>query len=164
MSGSIKEYRKRRDFSKTPEPRGSGNPQQRGRVPQFVIQEHDTDLHHFDFRLEIDDVLKSWVVPDGLPAAVGESRLALQMEDYPLEYAEFEGVIPSGQYGEGTVTIHARGTFKNLTKPDKEMVSPEKAIDEGYLLFQLDSGEFSGVYALRRTEGGPEPRWQFVKK
>jgi DNA ligase D-like protein (predicted 3'-phosphoesterase) len=127
------------------------------------MQEHHTDLPHLDFRLEIDGVLKSWVIPEGLPTAAGQRQQALQMEDHPLEYADFEGVIPTGEYGEGNVRIRDRGTFENLTKMEEGLMPLDKALDEGYLEFRFKGEQMSRVFFLQRTAGGAEPHWVLVK-
>ena len=113
-------------FDKTPEPRGgkmsdkmkeSGNP---AGEPIFVIQKHDARNLHYDLRLEINGVLVSWAVPKGPPLEAGARRLAVRTEDHPIEYAEFEGTIPEGQYGAGTVTIWDSGTYENLREKKKK--------------------------------------------
>src|ERR1041385_6295884 len=105
---SLKEYRRKRDFEKTAEPEGkTAKTKQR----RFVIQKHAASRLHYDFRLEIGGTLKSWAVPKGIPYAKGEKRLAVHVEDHPVSYINFEGTIPQGQYGGGTVMVWDRGTF-----------------------------------------------------
>jgi len=103
-------YKKKRDFAKTPEPKGKIVKSKKGLI--FVVHEHWARSHHYDFRMEIDGVLKSWAVPKNLPRKVGEKRLAVQVEDHPLEYGSFEGVIPGGQYGAGKVKIWDKGKLE----------------------------------------------------
>lgn len=103
-------YRRKRDFLKTPEPEGKTSEVKK--EPLFVIHEHWATHHHFDFRLEIEGVLKSWAIPKNLPQKVGEKRLAVQVEDHPLEYTTFKGKIPRGQYGAGKVEVWDWGKFK----------------------------------------------------
>src|SRR4029453_14452881 len=104
-------YRAKRNFQRTAEPRGklTGTSRQR-----FVIQKHAATRLHYDFRLEVDGTLKSWAVPKGVPYKRGDKALAVQVEDHPLAYADFEGVIPKGQYGGGTVMVWDRGTYDVL--------------------------------------------------
>jgi DNA ligase D-like protein (predicted 3'-phosphoesterase) len=110
-------YRDKRDFNKSPEPRGGTK--KPGEQPVFVIQKHDATNLHYDFRLEIDGTLKSWSVPKGPSTDPRVKRMAIPTENHPLEYADFEGTIPEGEYGGGTVMICDRGYFENLKK-DKD--------------------------------------------
>ncbi len=116
---TLGEYHKKRDFVKTGEPTGNDEREPVGK-PIFVVQEHHATTHHFDFRLEVDGVLRSFAVPKGLPEEPGVRRLAIQTEDHPMDYAEFEGEIPEGQYGAGKVSIWDRGTYvKNKISSDE---------------------------------------------
>src|SRR5437763_16193244 len=106
------EYKRKRDFKKTAEPAGAAKTRRRKtRASRFVIQKHDASRLHYDFRLEMDGVLKSWAVPKGLPWTQGQRHLAVEVEDHPVEYADFEGIIPAGQYGGGTVMVWDRGNY-----------------------------------------------------
>src|SRR6266849_6297757 len=110
---ALDEYQRRRDFRKTPEPAGEPRPRKKaGASLSFVIQKHAARRLHYDFRLELDGVLKSWAVPKGPSIDPGEKRLAVHVEDHPLDYGAFEGVIPKGQYGGGTVLLWDRGTWE----------------------------------------------------
>ena len=106
---SLKDYERKRSRTKTPEPFGKGK---RGKAPIFVIQRHDASRLHYDFRLERDGVLLSWAVPKGVPLEPGTQHLAVHVEDHPLTYATFEGEIPAGNYGAGTVEIWDQGTYE----------------------------------------------------
>ena len=136
-------YRRKRDFSRTPEPRGGAKSSQ-GR--RFVVQEHAASRLHYDFRLELDGVLKSWAVPKGLSPDAGERRLAVQVEDYPIEYGAFEGTIPEGQYGAGTVGIWDLGAWAPVG-------DPHEGLKRGHLVFELIGGKLTGRWALVRIRG-----------
>jgi len=130
---ALEEYRRKRDFHKTPEPAGAAAPRQKaGEKLAFVIQKHAARRLHYDFRLELDGVLKSWAVPKGPSLDPAEKRLAVHVEDHPLDYGEFEGVIPAGEYGGGTVLLWDRGTW---TPADPD---PEATYRKGWLKFTLD--------------------------
>src|SRR5213082_652365 len=153
-------YRKKRDFAVTAEPKGSGKPLPkpvRG-ASRFVIQKHDASRLHYDFRLEMDGVLKSWAVPKGLPWEKGEKHLAVEVEDHPVEYATFEGIIPQGQYGGGTVMVWDCGNYHVYGE------DPLKALRDGRLHLVLDGEKAKGEWALIRTrmEAG-KPQWLLLK-
>ncbi len=159
---SLNKYRDKRDFRKTDEPRGQEPDAEPGTKPIFVIQEHDASSHHFDLRLEIDGVLKSWSVPKGPSTDPGDRRMAIPTEDHPLDYADFEGRIPEGEYGAGTVLIWDRGTWTNITEKDGETRSVKEALEQGHLLAWLDGEKIRGGYALHRT-GGSDGNWLLIK-
>lgn len=156
-------YRKKRDFSRSPEPSGrrGGN----GRQPRFVIQRHDASNEHYDFRLEADGVLKSWAVPRGPSTDPREKRLAVEVEDHPLDYADFEGVIPEGEYGAGTVMVWDRGTYDYPAGKDEgtQESNVAAAIKSGHLVVNLRGEKLRGGYALQRMRGGKKPQWLLVK-
>jgi bifunctional non-homologous end joining protein LigD len=141
---SLREYKRKRDFSKTPEPAGVGAKNAPGR--QFVVQKHAASRLHYDFRLEHDGTLKSWAVPKGPSLDPSVKSLAVQVEDHPLDYATFEGVIPEGEYGGGTVMVWDRGTWE----PEVDL---KKAFKEGKLKFTLNGEKLHGSWALVRMGG-----------
>jgi DNA ligase D-like protein (predicted 3'-phosphoesterase) len=159
---SLHSYRQKRDFRKTPEP--SGKPGKASREPIFVIQKHDASRLHYDFRLEVDGVLKSWAVPKGPSTDPREKRLAVPTEDHPLAYADFEGVIPEGEYGGGTVLVWDRGTYDNLRgEKEGESLSMGEAVKEGKVEVELAGKKIQGGYALFRTGKKKDKRWLLVK-
>ena len=169
MAGeSLKPYRDKRDFRRTSEPR-TGDDGNTGGKPLFVIQRHDASTEHYDFRLEVDGVLKSWAVPKGPSMDPGDKRLAVQVEDHPLEYADFEGVIPEGEYGAGTVMVWDCGTYRNLkeTEGDDEDEDPPgvaEQIEDGHVTVWLEGEKLSGGFALTQARlGGEDKNWLLVK-
>ncbi len=145
---ALEEYRRKRDFHKTPEPAGVATPHEKtGAGLSFVIQKHAARRLHYDFRLELDGVLKSWAVPKGPSLDPGEKRLAVHVEDHPLDYGEFEGVIPEGEYGGGTVLLWDRGIWVPLNS------DPEAAYRKGSLKFTLKGEKLHGNWALVRMGG-----------
>jgi DNA ligase D-like protein (predicted 3'-phosphoesterase) len=155
----LREYRNKRDFRSTPEPSGG---RRRGRKPRFVIQKHDASTLHYDFRLEVGDVLKSWAVPKGPSTDPRVRRLAVPTEDHPLDYIDFEGVIPRNEYGGGVVIVWDRGTYRNLKEDDDGNEVPmEKAYESGHLTVWLEGKKLTGGYALIRTGG--DRRWLLIK-
>src|SRR5438270_5671861 len=145
---ALEEYRRKRDFRKTPEPAGAAAPHEKpGAQLSFVIQKHAARRLHYDFRLELDGVLKSWAVPKGPSLDPGEKRLAVHVEDHPLDYGAFEGVIPEGEYGGGTVLLWDRGTWIPAD-PD-----PDAAYRKGSLKFTLNGEKLHGKWALVRMGG-----------
>ncbi|MET7640762.1 DNA polymerase ligase N-terminal domain-containing protein [Streptomyces sp. NPDC005438] len=160
-------YRARRHFDRTSEPRGERGPG--GREPVFVVQIHQARALHFDFRLEVDGVLRSWSVPKGPSADVHDKRLAMPTEDHPLDYREFEGVIARGEYGAGTVIIWDEGTYAPLASSTTERGRTfAEALERGHATFRLDGSKLRGAYALTRFRGGPDSTereaWLLVKK
>jgi DNA ligase D-like protein (predicted 3'-phosphoesterase) len=129
-----------------------------GRVPRFVIQQHAARTLHYDFRLQVGRVMKSWAVPKGLSTDPGEKRLAVQVEDHSLGYAKFEGRIGSG-YGAGKVIVWDAGTWRSLTEG-----SAKKALEQGHLSFWLEGEKLRGGWTLQRTRGGAKPQWLLIKR
>ncbi len=144
---ALEEYRKKRNFKETPEPTGKEKGSSRSaKPPIFVVQKHQATALHYDFRLEIEGVLVSWAVPKGPSLNPAEKRLAIQTEDHPIEYANFEGVIPKGQYGAGTVMVWDNGTYD--TEPQD---SAPKQLAQGELKFTLHGKKLRGRFVLIRT-------------
>lgn len=148
MPDLLNKYRKMRDFSATPEPLGQ---EKRGlkKLPIFVIQKHQASHLHYDFRLEMEGVLKSWAVPKGPSYDPTAKRLAMQTEDHPYEYGSFEGVIPEGNYGAGNVIIWDQGMWEFIEPGD----DPVKALQAGKLAFQLYGKKMFGEWALVKIKG-----------
>jgi bifunctional non-homologous end joining protein LigD len=147
-----------RDFSTTPEPRGAARSSARKRL-RYSIQRHAATRLHYDFRLELDGVLKSWAVPKGPSLDPADKRLAVQTEDHPLEYGEFEGVIPEKQYGAGEVLLWDRGAWM----PEDD--DPAQALRKGRLHFRLDGEKLHGRWILTRTRGAEDkPQWLLIKR
>jgi DNA ligase D-like protein (predicted 3'-phosphoesterase) len=130
------------------------------RAPVFVIQKHAARSLHYDFRLEVDDVLKSWAVPKGLSTDPRDKRLAMEVEDHSLEYGDFEGVIEEGSYGAGAVIVWDNGTYENLLE-DRSMAD---ALEGGHARVWLHGKKLRGGYTLRRTSGGDKPKWLLMKR
>ena|SRR5262252_8054833 len=149
---SLKDYKKKRRFTKTPEPGPKKKSTKTGRI--FVVQKHRATRLHYDFRLEADGVLKSWAVPKGPSLDPTVKRLAMQVEDHPVDYAKFEGVIPEGEYGGGTVMVWDYGTYE----PETDDVSG--SIKKGELKFSLNGQKLQGSWVLVRTR---ERQWLLLK-
>jgi len=129
-------YRAKRDFERTAEPRGA--PGKGGDQPCFVVQRHDARNLHFDLRLEVDGVLKSWAVPKGPSTDPRDKRLAMAVEDHPLDYGDFEGTIAPGEYGAGSVIVWDTGPYRNLTERDGREVSMAEALEGGHAVVAED--------------------------
>ena len=156
---ALTEYKRKRDFKKTSEPAGKPLPKKVKGASRFVIQKHAARRLHYDFRLEMEDVLKSWALPKGLPWKRGEKHLAVEVEDHPIEYEGFEGVIPEGQYGGGTVMVWDRGTYYVYGE------QPVKSLREGKLHLLLDGKKAKGEWTLVRIRGrdGEKNQWLILK-
>ncbi|NUU23892.1 MAG: 3'-phosphoesterase [Streptomycetaceae bacterium] len=163
-------YRRKRDFAKTREPRGGEGREDggEGAEARFVVQIHDASRMHFDFRLEVDGVLKSWAVPKGPSHDPEQKRLAVPTEDHPMEYRDFEGVIEPGEYGGGTVIVWDQGTYRSLATDRRGREIPfAEALESGHASFWLDGSKLHGGYALTRTRGtrpGEDEMWLLVKR
>ncbi|MEV0122272.1 DNA polymerase ligase N-terminal domain-containing protein [Streptomyces sp. NPDC050703] len=196
---ALRAYRGKRDFGRTREPSGAtpgeapgrtagepgtpgrtavapgGEPAAGDRDPVFVVQIHDASSLHFDFRLEVDGVLKSWSVPKGPSTDPRDKRLALPTEDHPMEYRDFEGVIPPGEYGGGTVIVWDQGTYRPTSHDRRDRPVPfARALENGHATFELHGEKLRGPYALTRFHGreersggsasGKKPTWLLVRK
>ena len=158
MDDRLERYRRMRDFSITPEPRG-GRAMRRGNALRYYVQRHAATRLHYDFRLELDGVLKSWAVPKGPSLDPANKRLAMQTEDHPLDYGDFEGVIPEQQYGAGEVLLWDQGAW---TPEDRD---PREALRKGRLHFRLDGDKLHGSWVLTRTRGNEDkPAWLLIKR
>lgn len=165
----LKAYLEKRDFTATTEPEGddAGSTPEGARPgdgPIFVIQEHQASSHHYDVRLQVGDVLRSWAVPKGPSTDPSEKRLAVPTEDHPLAYAEFEGTIPEDEYGGGRVIVWDAGPYTNLERDDDGNPVPvEDQLDDGHATVWLHGEKIRGGYAFIRTDMGDEERWLLVK-
>jgi bifunctional non-homologous end joining protein LigD len=153
---ALEEYRKKRRFDRTPEPRGKRIPSNKRRRPIFVVQKHAASHLHYDFRLEIGGVLVSWAVPKGPSMRTADRRLAMQTEDHPIDYAEFEGTIPEGHYGAGTVMVWDAGTFEF-----EEDADGLEQLKRGTLKFRLVGEKLNGAFVLVHAVGR---RWILIKR
>jgi len=153
-------YKKRRHFAKTPEP--IGTKQTPSKRPIFVVQKHAARQLHYDFRLESDGVLKSWAIPKGPSTSPKEKRLAIMTDDHPLAYAHFEGTIPKGEYGAGTVKIWDKGTYRNLKKKNGKIVPIKQCIKNGEIEVWLNGKKLKGGYVLIHFKP-EEQSWLFKK-
>jgi DNA ligase D-like protein (predicted 3'-phosphoesterase) len=174
---ALRIYRGKRHFTRTSEPSGEraagdeGAPAS-GDEPVFVVQIHDASTMHFDFRLEVDGVLKSWSVPKGPSTDPHDKRLAIPTEDHPLDYQDFEGVIAQGEYGGGTVMVWDQGTYRPTSHDKRNRPVPfAEALEKGHITFDLQGQKLRGQYALTRFRGreaeeagsGAKPTWLLVR-
>lgn len=156
-SKPLAEYARKRDFRQTPEPSGRKPRKDSTGLLRYCVQKHDASRLHYDFRLELDGTLKSWAVPKGPCLDPAVKRLAVQVEDHPLDYADFEGSIPQGHYGAGDVIVWDRGAWTPLD-------DPRVGLEKGHLSFALDGEKLSGRWHLIRTNlRGKQPQWFLVK-
>jgi len=168
----LSEYERKRDFSKTAEPSGrkraraKKGSKPRRKHPRFTIQKHSATSLHYDLRLEVDGVLASWAVPKGPSLDPRDKRLAMRTEDHPMDYLEFEGVIPKGEYGGGPVIVWDRGVFQNISETRSgQPMKLSEAIEKGDVKFFLLGEKVRGAYALVRTsKPGEREQWLLIKK
>lgn len=154
---SLKEYKKKRDFKKTPEPQAKKRAK-KTKEPLYVIQHHEASHDHYDLRLEINGVLKSWAIPKGPSLDPAVKRLAVETEDHPMAYADFEGIIPQGQYGGGTVMVWDIGTYDN-SKAEYGTTMAD-AYKKGRIEVEIHGKKLQGAFALIKTKLG----WLFFKQ
>jgi DNA ligase D-like protein (predicted 3'-phosphoesterase) len=162
-SDKLKAYQKKRDFDKTTEPEGK-EATKGDKYPRFVVQKHDASSLHYDFRLEMDDVLKSWAVPKGPSTDPSDKRMAIHTEDHPVDYIDFEGTIPEDQYGGGTIIVWDGGAYENLREnKEGENVSMADSFEDGKVEVWLHGKKIKGGYVLIRTGGKKERQWLLKK-
>jgi bifunctional non-homologous end joining protein LigD len=156
----LTQYRRKRSFKKTPEPRGGRSAL--GKQLQFVVHKHRARNLHYDLRVELDGVLKSWAVPKG-PPPQGGRHLAVMVEDHPYAYKDFKGTIPKGEYGAGTVEIYDRGTYRVLGAKTKAQAQRQMraGLRRGHATFILAGKKLKGEYALIKFR--PPRNWLFIK-
>jgi bifunctional non-homologous end joining protein LigD len=157
----LSEYRRKRDFTKTAEPKG-GDARQAKKLA-FVIQKHDASHLHYDLRLEHDGVMKSWAVPKGPSLDPSVKRLAMEVEDHPIEYNKFEGTIPEGEYGGGTVMLWDRGTYSYAGSDPDADEGLRAGYEKGDFKFVLDGKRLKGSWALVRMRRPGKPQWLLIK-
>ncbi len=161
---SLRAYKSKRTLSKSPEPKARVSKKHQELI--FVVQKHNASHLHYDLRLELDGVLKSWAVPKGPPRTSKEKRLAIMVEDHPYRYKDFAGVIPEGHYGAGTVEIWDHGTY---TIPELESVNEIEAhmregLNKGHVKFELRGLRLKGTYSLIKTSySGSKESWLWIK-
>ena len=156
--GELEEYKKKRDFSKTAEPKGKLGSKSKKTI--FVIQKHAARRLHYDFRIEVAGVLKSWAVPKEPSMSIKDKRLAVHVEDHPMEYGNFEGVIPQGEYGAGNVEIWDKGFFVNLTIKDGKVEELSKWIEKGHFIIWIKGDRLRGGFAFNRMK---DKNWILIK-
>jgi bifunctional non-homologous end joining protein LigD len=163
---TLQEYRRKRNFQRTPEP--SGEPQPAAGALRFVVQKHAASHLHYDFRLELEGVLKSWAVPKGPSLDPEDKRLAMMVEDHPLDYRTFEGVIPAGNYGAGTVMVWDEGTYYAADADPEDVEATRKLVKgglhKGHISIVLQGQKLRGEFALAKMKSGEENSWLLVKK
>ncbi len=160
----LSQYKSKRDFKQSPEP--SGKKSRRGKKLKFVIQRHDASRLHYDLRLELDGVLKSWAVPKGPSMVVGDKRLAVMVEDHPIEYLNFYGEIPEGNYGAGVMDIFDSGTYKAYKAPPNvdEQTHLKSQLEKGDLKIVFDGTYIKGAFALVKIKSDEANNWLLIKK
>ena len=162
-SDQLAEYRRKRDFARTREPRGASGRRTATRLA-YVIQRHEATRLHFDLRLELDGVMKSWAVPKGPSLDPAVKRLAIEVEDHPIDYNSFEGTIPAGEYGGGTVMLWDRGTYTYAGDSDEQLAALRGGDRKGDFKFELRGKRLRGSWVLVRTRrSGRKNQWLLIK-
>lgn len=166
MAKPLSEYEKKRDFGRTKEPRPGAHQGRTDQELRFVIQQHHATSMHYDFRLEVGGVLKSWAVPKGPSTDPEERRLAQATEDHPMEYIDFEGYIPRGEYGGGPVIVWDTGTYRNITQRRGQALSMEDGLERGHVSVWLEGEKLRGAWSLNRMRSGDDGReaWLLIKR
>jgi bifunctional non-homologous end joining protein LigD len=163
---SLTLYKKKRSFDETPEPKGQKKSSSSGL--KFVVQKHEASRLHYDFRLEMEGVLKSWAVPKGPSLNPQDKRLAMMVEDHPYDYRTFEGTIPEGNYGAGTVMVWDEGIYEAMDHTEEPVKKQEKTLLEelkkGDLKIVLHGKKLKGAFALVKMKGRGENAWLLIKK
>ncbi len=160
----LREYKRKRDFTRTAEPAGGDAPARSGALA-FVIQKHAASHLHFDLRLELDGVMKSWAVPKGPSLDPAVKRLAMEVEDHPIEYNGFEGTIPEGEYGGGTVMLWDRGTYEPADEAGDHARALRRDYKRGRLEIVFHGERLQGAFSLVRTRSDEgKPQWLLMKK
>lgn len=161
MADRLDDYRRKRDFRRTGEPRGGDRPAGDGR--RYSFQHHDATTEHYDLRLEHDGVLLSWAVTKGPSTDPRERRLAVRTEDHPLDYVDFEGTIPADEYGGGAVIVWDQGTWENVTEDDDGRPLPvDQALEQGHVSFLVDGQKLHGGFTLQRFRPRQD-QWLLIK-
>lgn len=163
MDTKLETYNKKRNFKSTPEPQGKSTPNKD--ELRFVVQLHQATQLHYDFRIELNGVLKSWAIPKGPPTETKQKHLAMMTEDHPFDYKDFEGVIPEGNYGAGTVMIWDEGTYHIPTSENKEVSEQvlNEELERGNVKLYLDGKKLKGEFALVRFKRAGENAWLMIK-
>ncbi|MBD3273447.1 DNA ligase [Candidatus Dependentiae bacterium] len=164
-TNKLKEYKERRNLKESKEPTGKEK-HIKLKHPIYVIQKHDATRLHYDFRIEIDGVLKSWAIPKGPSLNPKVKRLAIPTDDHPLKYAEFEGIIPEGNYGAGTVMVWDIGTYNNVYEENGKKIDMKKCYKQGEIKINIKGKKIKGSYVLVRTKNktGKKNQWLLIKK
>jgi DNA ligase D-like protein (predicted 3'-phosphoesterase) len=159
----LRTYKEKRDFTKTPEPAPNERLKLDKKKRIFCVQEHHSSRLHWDFRIEVDGTMPSWAIPKGPSLNPKEKRLAVQTEDHPISYATFEGIIPEGEYGGGTVMLWDYGTYKNMREQDGKLIPMKTCLKDGRIEIFLNGEKLKGTFILIRLQNSPKD-WLFFKK